>query len=803
MSNAETRLGAQAATEVDPTEPRSRSMRVLVVLLAILVPQLFLFGASVVGAKILLPLDVLTVNSVWIAPGEPGHRDEAQDWYLSDLTFVIETNRRYAAEAVRSGRLPLWSPHNYCGAPFLASNQPAVFSPFRLVDYAWPGPEAIAFGQLLKSVVAGLGAYVFLRRALGSTFAGATLAASAFSLSGYMILWAGCPLSNVAAWLPWMLLATHATVAKPRSFAPIGLALAGAAALVSGHAANAGHLFLASGVYALWRIHVVCGTSLASIATALPALCAVVFGWLAGFALSAPQLVPTLEYMGQSARIATREQGIVETPTEGLVALLQVVLPYSLGSGEKGAVSYVDISRFEGGPSACAGLIALLVLAPLAFASEKRRAQATFFAILGAVALIPLVGVPYVDSIFKLPPLVYLRNNRLTLIAVFSIIVLAAFGIDALVRGHVRPKRWHFVPIALCALLAIASLWRVVDPPDLFEELHATAWFRRYDALAVAVSCTGVAMWFTLRNARVPVNRLAWILAGCVALELTLDGAGVNPQCDRELYFPRLKVLGEIEKREPGRMIGVDCIEPNLVQLHGLCDVRGYDAADPVRIVEVLRAGRDERSAPELPYAATMNHLPKNPSGISDMLALRWIVLPGSPPNGEEVAFTGGGYSLMENTRALPRAYVPKRVEVVADKARRLALLGASEFDPREVAYIERAPEIQLAKPASGSAKIVVDEPEHVVLDVSMQAAGLVVLADSFDAGWNAKVDGVAAPIQIANHALRGVCVPAGAHRIEYRYEPRSFTIGLWIAAAAVVFMCAWTFFVPRRRTLA
>ena len=35
--------------------------------------------------------------------------------------------------------------------------------------------------------------------------------------------------------------------------------------------------------------------------------------------------------------------------------------------------------------------------------------------------------MPYVDSIFKLPPLVYLRNNRLTLIAVFSIIVLAAF----------------------------------------------------------------------------------------------------------------------------------------------------------------------------------------------------------------------------------------------------------------------------------------------------------------------------------------------------------------------------------------
>ena len=73
-----------------------------------------------------------------------------------------------------------------------------------------------------------------------------------------------------------------------------------------------------------------------------------------------------------------------------------------------------------------------------------------------------------------------------------------------------------------------------------------------------------------------------------------------------------------------------------------------------------------------------------------------------------------------------------------------------------------------------------------------METAGLVVLADRWDIGWRAYLDGRPVPILQANHALRGVVVPAGTGTLEFRYQPASFAWGLRLAGAAatVLLMC-------------
>ncbi|HEY6042780.1 MAG TPA: YfhO family protein, partial [Anaerolineae bacterium] len=52
-----------------------------------------------------------------------------------------------------------------------------------------------------------------------------------------------------------------------------------------------------------------------------------------------------------------------------------------------------------------------------------------------------------------------------------------------------------------------------------------------------------------------------------------------------------------------------------------------------------------------------------------------------------------------------------------------------------------------------------------------------------FYPGWVARVDGREEPIRRADVMLRAVRVGAGAHRIEFAYEPRSFETGLWVSA--------------------
>jgi len=80
-----------------------------------------------------------------------------------------------------------------------------------------------------------------------------------------------------------------------------------------------------------------------------------------------------------------------------------------------------------------------------------------------------------------------------------------------------------------------------------------------------------------------------------------------------------------------------------------------------------------------------------------------------------------------------------------------------------------------------------------------METPGLVVLTDRWDAGWRAYVNGRRVPILRTNHAIRGVLLPAGVSRLEFRYAPASFTWGLGLAGLAAVVLLAWSLFAARR----
>jgi len=53
--------------------------------------------------------------------------------------------------------------------------------------------------------------------------------------------------------------------------------------------------------------------------------------------------------------------------------------------------------------------------------------------------------------------------------------------------------------------------------------------------------------------------------------------------------------------------------------------------------------------------------------------------------------------------------------------------------------------------------------------------------------GWNAYIDGQITPHFQADYVLRGMFIPAGDHKIEFRFEPQSFLTGSTIASLSSV----------------
>jgi uncharacterized membrane protein YfhO len=104
--------------------------------------------------------------------------------------------------------------------------------------------------------------------------------------------------------------------------------------------------------------------------------------------------------------------------------------------------------------------------------------------------------------------------------------------------------------------------------------------------------------------------------------------------------------------------------------------------------------------------------------------------------------------------------------------------------------------------PPHGSARIVVDQPERVTVEVAAEGPALLVLNDTFAPGWTATVGGAPAEILAANYLARGVWIPAGEHEVTFRYSTPMLREG-WLAFLAGALVLALQAVRKRRSALA
>ncbi len=74
-----------------------------------------------------------------------------------------------------------------------------------------------------------------------------------------------------------------------------------------------------------------------------------------------------------------------------------------------------------------------------------------------------------------------------------------------------------------------------------------------------------------------------------------------------------------------------------------------------------------------------------------------------------------------------------------------------------------------------------------------MLTPGMLVLADRFDPGWQAHIDGKLSAVFPVNHVLRGVMLQPGKHTVQFRYSPASYRYGMIAAlVGAVLLLCSF-----------
>lgn len=100
------------------------------------------------------------------------------------------------------------------------------------------------------------------------------------------------------------------------------------------------------------------------------------------------------------------------------------------------------------------------------------------------------------------------------------------------------------------------------------------------------------------------------------------------------------------------------------------------------------------------------------------------------------------------------------------------------------------------ATPGAESCRLMSYSPQVVEVEAKLSADGMVVLSDTWTHDWKARVSTNGGefrevPLHRANVTMRGVLLPAGAHVIQYVYEPRSFRIGVMLCGLSLLGIAA------------
>jgi hypothetical protein len=132
-----------------------------------------------------------------------------------------------------------------------------------------------------------------------------------------------------------------------------------------------------------------------------------------------------------------------------------------------------------------------------------------------------------------------------------------------------------------------------------------------------------------------------------------------------------------------------------------------------------------------------------------------------------------------------------ERLRLLPDDAAVLRALrspGASGIEPARECLAVAADAAGVVLPEGArSSRAVLQRAKSDRLDVRAEGPGLLVVAEGWDAGWSATLDGRDTRLLRVNHAEMGVVVPGGVHRIEFSYRSRGLSAGLGLAAAALL----------------
>jgi len=703
---------------------------------------LVLFWPAAVGEKIFAPVDIAPNFFPKFRYVDPTAAGVPANHYVIDMILGDISRNQMVHAAWQRGEMPWWDPYTDAGKPLAAeANAVNISDPWKvLIFHSLPFEAAYNWIRIVPFLISGLSMFWLLRH-LGFSLASALWSGLLFQFAGCnAMMFSGPTVQASFAYYPllWGLWDRGIGEGKWRWF--IISSLPAALVFLSGNLQSHSYPFLFAMAFAIgygWRHQ----------SRWLLLVGGIGFALTLGLCFAAPFVLSQIELFFLNVRRIHPETSRFDSLT-GLASIVGF-FPWLFGTFRT-----LDLSKVF----AQTGLgfwiyigSAAMVIAALGFrtrttpGSRNADVKRTALALLGVYFLVCST------------PLLHVFYTRVAWLAVMGLVVLFAFGWNELTSNPNARRRWGWVTVTGAVLIAAAlNVGGFLIYPQFQSRIETRVLERertnKFLDQAPALRKFQVANWPNEVTFKNPETALAF--AGLIALGLTL----VRPPARPRLWLHSILVVSTI---------------PLLWFDHR------YIPMQPMALWEKIRAGGPEQRR------------------VSENLDADGLRLLESAPGGHEHVFPGAMAQLFKAHVLHGHSSLTLRHAGFKD-ADGLVPPPLYDYEYSSPARGRESGELRARKdgpsarfhwaaPLERKVGIVAETLCTLTLDVAPGAAGDLIRTDTYYPGWRMSPAVPGVTIRFEPPCFSRIHVPAGVTRLRFKYEPRFWRPGLFLAAGSAV----------------
>ena len=740
----------------------------------LLAPCLLLWRTIFLGLPF-VPAALLTDIAPWKGP-----HTIVWDPLMWDGIAQFYPWRNFASQTLHQGYLPFWNPHQFCGTPFVANSQSAIFYPFNLIFEIFPVAKAFGISVFVHLAMTGIFLYWFLRsKAVGLSRSAALIGALTWQLSNWQVSWLELPtFLCVSCWLPLILLAIDKALEK------LTLGRLGALGFVLGLLLLAGHLqialysiLLAAG-YALFQIVRLRRTGEGADTPSLIKSAVVVM--VVMFAIGAPQLLPSIELSHYSHRAVTSRSLTAYMGYNRLSVpayhILSLIAPGFFGNPADGnywgATNYAENACYIGMIGLVLATIAVGLMLFRHDIVDSRRRSILFFSLAALVALLMAFGTPLNALPFYLIPGFSQTGSPGRILVLWSLCgaVLAGLGSQALFELIGQKLTNWLKPAGITAaglflgILAIGFAGLLIARSGSTAAAALAQYGSQFRIPAGLLVCFAALVWFVQKGS-IPLQAFRALLILFVVVDLSSATISLNTQLASQIYpstpltdylkanvgdarIMPINTHWSLDPNRPPRAI----LPPNSGTVYGFDDIQGYDSLFTSQYIHFIALMND--GAPTPVENGNMVFTYGFMSPLTREAGVKYVIsdVPLAPTEELQLETTIDGSYVYTNKETLPIYWDPNGNVTSADKI----------------------------------------SPTHTRLRLTEGLGpNRLMIAEQWYPGWHATLDGVPAKIEPEPDIFKTILWNTSGKNagrtitVDLRYEPMSIRVGLYLAFLA------------------